>query len=84
MSTSRRTLLAALAFLAFISLGLPDGLLGVAWPSMSDDFARPIDALGLLVAIQTSGYLFSSFMSGRLLRVTSIGVVLALSTVAAT
>lgn len=83
MSSSRRALLAALAFLAFISLGLPDGLLGVAWPSLSDDFAVPLDALGLLVAIQTSGYLLSSFLSGRLLRVTSIGVVLAVSTLAA-
>jgi fucose permease len=83
VSSSRRTLLAALAFLAFISLGLPDGLLGVAWPSMSDDFSLPLDALGLLVAIQTAGYLLSSFLSGRLLRVTSLGVVLAVSTLAA-
>ena len=35
---SPRTFLAALAFLAFISLGLPDGLLGVAWPSISTGF----------------------------------------------
>ena len=79
----RRAYLALLAFLAFVSLGLPDGLLGVAWPSIRGDLRVPLDALGLLVAIQTAGYLLSSFMSGRLLRVMAIGSVLALSTLAA-
>ena len=79
----RRTFLALLAFLAFISLGLPDGLLGVSWPSIRSGFGLPLDALGLLVAFQTAGYLASSFSSGRILRVMAIGGVLALSTVAA-
>lgn len=79
----RRPLLALLAFLAFISLGLPDGLLGVAWPSVRETFGVPLDALGLLAAVQTAGYLTSSFLSGRLLRVMPIGTVLALSTLAA-
>lgn len=60
----RRTFLALLAFLAFISLGQPDGLLGVSWPSIRGDFGLPLDALGLLVAVQTAGYLTSSFLSG--------------------
>ncbi len=80
---SPRTFLAALAFLAFVSLGLPDGLLGVAWPSISRDFALPLDALGILLAFTTAGYLTSSFLGGRILRVLPIGSVLALSTVAA-
>lgn len=79
----RRTLLALLAFLAFVSLGLPDGLLGVSWPSMRGAFDVPLTALGLLVGIQTAGYLVSSFLSGRVLRVMSIGSILALSTLAA-
>ena len=79
----RRTLLALLAFLAFVSLGLPDGLLGVSWPSIRSSFGVPLDALGLLVAFQTVGYLASSSLSGRILRVMSIGSVLALSTLAA-
>ena len=79
----RSTLLALLAFLAFISLGLPDGLLGVSWPSMSRAFGVPLDALGTLVAVQTLGYLTSSSLSGRILRVLPIGSVLALSTLAA-
>lgn len=79
----RRAYLPLLAFLAFVSLGLPDGLLGVAWPSMRGAVGVPLDALGLLVAVQTAGYLLSSFLSGRLLRVLAIGTVLALSTLAA-
>jgi fucose permease len=78
-----RAFLALLAFLAFVSLGLPDGLLGVAWPSIRTDFSLPLDSLGLLVAISTSGYLVSSFLAGRLSRVMSIGTVLAVSTLAA-
>jgi fucose permease len=80
---SRTTLLALLAFLAFISLGLPDGLLGVSWPSMRLTFGVPLDALGTLVAFQTLGYLTSSSLSGRILRVLPIGGVLALSTLGA-
>lgn len=78
-----RALLALLAFLAFVSLGLPDGLLGVSWPSIRADFGLPLESLGVLVAISTSGYLVSSFLSGRLLRVMTIGTVLAVSTLAA-
>ena len=80
---SPRTFLALLAFLAFISLGLPDGLLGVAWPSIRNSFGLPLDSLGLLLAFGTAGYLTSSFLSGRILRVLPIGTVLALSTAAA-
>ncbi len=80
---SRRPLLTLLAFLAFVSLGLPDGLLGVSWPSMRREFGLPLDALGLLATVTTAGYLTASFLSGRLLRVMPIGTVLALSTLAA-
>ena len=79
----RRTLLALLSFLAFISLGLPDGLLGVSWPSIRSDFGLDLDALGLLVSVQTAGYLVSSFLTGRILQVLPIGSVLAASTAAA-
>ncbi len=78
-----RALLAVLAFLAFVSLGLPDGLLGVSWPSISAGFGVPLDSLGLLVTFQTAGYLLASFLSGRVLRVMPIGTVLVLSTLAA-
>lgn len=79
----RRTPLALLAFLAFVSLGLPDGLLGVSWPSIGGDFGRPLDALGLIVVVQAAGYVASSFFSGQILQVLPVGDVLTLSTAAA-
>jgi fucose permease len=75
-------LLIGLAYLSFISLGLPDGLLGVAWPSIRASFDLPLDALGTLLVTFTIGYLVSSFSSGRLLARMSVGTLLALSCLA--
>ena len=72
--------LVVLAFLAYVSLGLPDGLLGVAWPSMRHDFSLPLDSLGLLSIAFTVGYLSSSFFAGRLVARLRLGMLLALST----
>ncbi|ACY13851.1 major facilitator superfamily MFS_1 [Haliangium ochraceum DSM 14365] len=82
LAMTRRSVLVLLAFVAFISLGLPEGLLGVSWPSIRNTFALPLDGLGLLVSATTIGYLGSSFLAGRLLRAMSIGALLALSTAA--
>ena len=68
-----------LAFIAFISLGMPDGLLGVAWPSMRADFSIPLDALGMLLVAGTTGYLTSSFLNGPLIARWGVGKVLATS-----
>jgi fucose permease len=75
----RPRLLLALAFVAFVSLGLPDGLLGVAWPSMRRSFGLPLDALGSLLISTTVGYVTSSFLSGAILRHVRLGTLLALS-----
>src|SRR5262245_45667173 len=75
----RRMALVALSFLGFASLGLPDGVLGVAWPSMRRDFGLPLDALGTLLVSTTAGYVTSSFLAGALLRRMSVGLLLALS-----
>ena len=75
--------LAVLAFLAYISLGLPDGLLGVAWPSMRRDFSLSHDSLGPLFIAFTVGYLSSSFFAGRLMARLQLGMLLALSTLVA-
>jgi fucose permease len=69
----------ALAFLAFVSLGLPDGLLGVAWPSISIYFGIPLNALGVLLVTSTAGYVLSSACSGRILSRINVGALLALS-----
>lgn len=56
----------ALALVAFVALGLPDGVLGVAWPSIRDDFDRSVSALGILLAAQTVGYLLATAANGAL------------------
>lgn len=74
--------LIALAYLSFVSLGLPDGLNGVAWPSIRGYFNLPLDALGSLLVMFTAGYLVSSFSSGRMLALMNLGSLLALSCLA--
>ncbi|MEJ5223562.1 MAG: MFS transporter [Anaerolineales bacterium] len=71
--------LIALAFIAFVALGLPDGLLGVGWPSIRADFSIPLDAIGLFLAASVSGYMTSSFLSGYLLVRIGVGRMLAAS-----
>jgi fucose permease len=68
-----------LAFIAFIALGMPDGLLGVAWPSIRSGFAIPLDAIGMLIPVSVAGYLISSFFSGPLLSRWGVGKLLAIS-----
>lgn len=68
-----------LAFVAFIALGLPDGLLGVGWPSIRASFAIPLDAIGMLLATVVAGYMVSSFFSGLLLARLGVGRMLAAS-----
>ncbi len=80
VSTRRSSLvLLILAYAAFISLGLPDGLVGVGWPSIRQSFELPVDALGALLLTVTTGYLTGSFISGRLMTLIGVGNLLALS-----
>lgn len=53
-----------LLYLAFIGLGLPDQILGVAWPSIRADFSKPLDAAGLYVFIVTVISAFSGYING--------------------
>jgi fucose permease len=68
--------LVLLAYVAFIALGMPDGLLGIAWPSIRADFSLPLDALGALLVASTTGYLISSSLSGALIARMGVGRVL--------
>jgi fucose permease len=72
-------LLLVLCYAGFVSLGLPDGLLGVAWPSMRRSFGLAIDALGALLVTSTAGYVAASFASGYVLARMRVGGLLALS-----
>ncbi len=78
----RRVALIALSFLGFASIGLPDGVLGVAWPRIRESFGLPLDALGALLVSTTAGYVTSSFLAGALLARISVGALLALSCLA--
>lgn len=82
-SSTYQRLLLFLCFLAFISLGLPDGLLGVAWPSISRFFGVPISNLAVLQVAFTIGYLLSSANAGRLTRRLGVGNLLIASNLSA-
>ena len=71
-----------LVFVGFITLGLPDGLLGVAWPSIRQTFGLPLDALGALFITTVCGYLAASVTSGWVVRRIGVGMLLALSALA--
>lgn len=54
-------------YLAFISLGLPDSLLGAAWPVMQPDYGAPLETAGLLFMVVAGGTIVSSLLSGKVL-----------------
>lgn len=72
-------LLLAVIYLAFISLGLPDSLLGSAWPSMYQEFNVPVSYAGAIFMIISGGTIVSSLMSDRLTRRFGTGMVTAAS-----
>jgi fucose permease len=76
------SLLIVIAYVGFVSLGLPDGLLGVGWPSIRATFDVPIGALGAPLLAFTIGYLVSSFSSGPILARVGVGSLLAFSCLA--
>lgn len=71
--------LIVLAYIAFISLGMPDGLFGVAWPSIREDFVLRLDSVGAFFFAGTTGYMLSSFFSGKIIRRMGVGGTLAAS-----
>ena len=72
-------LLLGIIYLAFISLGLPDSLLGSAWPAMYREFAVPVSYAGGISAIISIGTVISSLQSDRLTKRLGTGRVTALS-----
>ena len=59
-------LLLAVIYLAFISLGLPDSLLGSAWPTIRVDFGVPLSYMGMVSMIISGGTIISGLLSERL------------------
>jgi fucose permease len=69
----------ALSLGSFVALGLPDGMLGTAWPSASQTFGAPIADLGLILLISTIGSISVSAFVGALIRRFGVAVLLACS-----
>lgn len=73
------SLLLAIIYLSFISLGLPDSLLGAAWPSIYPQLQVPISYMGMISMIIALGTIVSSLQSDRLARRFGTGMVTAIS-----
>lgn len=72
-------LLLVIIYIAFISLGLPDSLLGSTWPSMYHELKVPISYAGAISVIITGGTIVSSLFSDKLIRKFGTGVITMLS-----
>ncbi len=72
-------LLLAIIYLAFVSLGLPDSLIGSGWPIMHQDLGVPTSYAGIVTMIIAGGTIVSSLMSDRLTRRFGTGMVTAVS-----
>ena len=62
------TILLILIYIAFISLGLPDAILGAGWPVMQPELKVPVSFAGLLQIMGSCGTILSSILSARILR----------------
>ena len=74
-----QALLLATVYLAFISLGLPDSVLGVAWPGMRASLGQELASAGLITLVLTVGSALSSFVGGRVLARWGTGPVVTVS-----
>lgn len=72
-------LLLAIIYLAFISLGLPDALLGCAWPAMYREFFVPVSYSGGIFMVIAVGTIISSLQSDRMTKKFGTGKVTAVS-----
>jgi len=74
-ATSRRSDLLSLG--SFVMLGLPDGMLGTAWPAMRGTFGAPVGDLGLILLIATAGSVLVTTFVGRLIQRLGVPALLA-------
>ncbi|NOU77780.1 MFS transporter [Paenibacillus sp. LMG 31459] len=69
------TVFLIIIYMAFISLGLPDSMLGAAWPIMRLDYGAPVETAGLLSMIVVAGTIISSLASSAVLKRLGTGMV---------
>ena len=79
--TDRRFDLLSLA--TFVAVGLPNGMLGAAWPAMRHSFGAPVGDLGLILLVNTIGSVTVSAFVGRLIHRLGVSAVLAVAGVCA-
>ncbi|PKO77783.1 MAG: MFS transporter [Betaproteobacteria bacterium HGW-Betaproteobacteria-15] len=72
-------LLLAIVYVSFVSLGLPDAVMGVIWPAMRADMGQPLAALGVLTLTMTVCAALSAGFAGRIVARVGTGVVVAAS-----
>ena len=75
----KSVILLIIIYIAFISLGLPDSVLGSAWPSMYGGFGVPLSYAGILTMITAGCTIISSVFSARLIKRFGTGLVTAVS-----
>ena len=73
------SLLLVIIYIAFISLGLPDSLVGSAWPVMHRDLQVPVSYMGIITMLISGGTILSSLLADRLTRKFGTGLVTAVS-----
>ena len=64
---------------SFVVLGLPDGMLGTAWPSMRATFGAPVGDLGLILLLATAGSVLVTAFVGPLIRRLGVPTLLAVA-----
>ncbi len=74
------TILLIVIFISFIGVGLPDSVLGTAWPVMYRELNLPISLAGYITITVSGGTVISSFLSSRLINRFGTGLVTAVST----
>ena len=67
----------------FVAVGLPDGMLGTAWPAMRHSFGAPVGDLGLILLVNTVGSVAVSAFVGRLIHRLGVSVLLAVAALCA-
>ena len=75
------TLILVIIFIDFIGLGVPDSLLGAAWPAIYPEFVLPVSTSSILSIINVCGTITSSLLSSRLINRFGTAKVTAVSTV---
>lgn len=79
-SKTKSRIMLFIVFCAFISIGFPDAVLGVAWPEMRIDFGRALPDVSVILLFNSLGYFSSGALAGSILARFGVGKTLAFST----